>query len=199
MEIQPETLLTSHQVGQLLQVNPSSVNKWVKQGRIRAFRTPGGHRRIRAIDLVAFLVAHEMPVPAQLEAAGRRRVLVVDDDPGQLKELGDKLEKYAEQIDPVFLNNSIDALLNIGLLKPHTVVLDAGIGDMDGLEVCRHLRANASLKDVRIVVASSKMQPKLEADARESGADLCVSKPIDAAALREFVIPSEVDHHAPNL
>ena len=50
-DILPDSLLTSYQVGALLQVNPSSINKWVKDGRIPAFRTPGGHRRIRRLDV----------------------------------------------------------------------------------------------------------------------------------------------------
>ena len=79
--IAPESLLTSYQVGSLLQVNPSSVNKWVKDGRIPAFRTPGGHRRIRAADLVLFLQEHSMPVPKILNNAAKKRLLIVDDDP----------------------------------------------------------------------------------------------------------------------
>ena len=51
-KIDADRLLTSHEVGALLQVNPSSINKWVNEGRLAAFRTPGGHRRIRAGDLV---------------------------------------------------------------------------------------------------------------------------------------------------
>lgn len=65
--ILPETYLTSHEAGAMLQSNPSSINKWVKEGKIPAHTTPGGHRRIKAGDLVAFLNEFEMPVPAQLE------------------------------------------------------------------------------------------------------------------------------------
>ena len=65
--ITAETYLTSHEVGGMLQCNPSSVNKWVKEGKILAHRTPGGHRRIKAGNVVAFLKKFEMPVPAALE------------------------------------------------------------------------------------------------------------------------------------
>ena len=64
-----ERLLTSHEVGALLQVNPSSVKKWVNEGRIAAFRTPGGHRRIRVADLVDFLHRHAMPIPRPVTPA----------------------------------------------------------------------------------------------------------------------------------
>ena len=67
--INPETLLTSHEAGKLIQFNPTSVNKWIEEDRIPAFRTPGGHRRIKASDLVAFLDEHKMPVPEKLFGA----------------------------------------------------------------------------------------------------------------------------------
>lgn len=64
--ITAETFLTSHECGAMLQCNPSSINKWVKEGKIPAHRTPGGHRRIKAGDLVAFLKRFENPIPAAL-------------------------------------------------------------------------------------------------------------------------------------
>jgi len=65
-KIVAETYLTTHQAAEFIQANPSSINKWVKEGRITCYRTPGGHRRIQACNFVAFLTAHEMPVPAVL-------------------------------------------------------------------------------------------------------------------------------------
>lgn len=66
-----DTLLTSHDAAKMIQVNPSSINKWIKEGRILAFTTPGGHRRLRAGDFVAFLDRHEMPVPVALAEVRR--------------------------------------------------------------------------------------------------------------------------------
>lgn len=65
-KIEPDTYLSSHEVGAFLQCNPSSVNKWVKEGKIIAHRTPGGHRRMRAADVVAFLRKYKMPIPKEL-------------------------------------------------------------------------------------------------------------------------------------
>lgn len=67
--VEPDTLLSSYEVGWLIQASPSSVNTWVKRGLLPAHRTPGGHRRIRAADVVAFLDAHKMPVPKALDGA----------------------------------------------------------------------------------------------------------------------------------
>lgn len=67
-KIDAETYLTTHQAAEFIQVNPSSINKWVKEGRIVCYRTPGGHRRIQAGNFVAFLTEYKMPVPAAFAA-----------------------------------------------------------------------------------------------------------------------------------
>ena len=75
----PDTLYTTHDISRLLQVDPSTVSKWIDRGMLVAFRTPGGHRRVRAGDLRSFLIAHEMPVPEELGSSAVR-LLVVDDE-----------------------------------------------------------------------------------------------------------------------
>jgi excisionase family DNA binding protein len=63
-------LFSTHQVGQLLRVDPSTVAKWMAKGYLVGFSTPGGHRRIQETDLVTFLRERRMPVPKQLEGTG---------------------------------------------------------------------------------------------------------------------------------
>lgn len=181
--IDPDQLLTSTEVGNLLQVNPSSVKKWVNEGHIVAFRTPGGHRRIRAADLVHFLDQHKIPVPKPLQEAGRRRLLVVDDDSAQLKAIGRALKRYAERVDLHLIDNGIDALIRIGATRPHLVVMDVYMPGLDGIEVCRRLKANPETQEVMVVLASARMTGELEAEARAAGARRGLRKPIDVAAI----------------
>jgi len=181
--IDADQLLTSTEVGNLLQVNPSSVKKWVNAGHIVAFRTPGGHRRIRAADLVLFLDQHRIPVPRALQEAGRRRLLVVDDDSTQLKALGRALKRHADRVDLTLVDNGIDALVHIGATRPHLVVLDVSLPGLDGIEACRRLKANADTAEVGIILAAARVTPDLEESAAKAGARRVVRKPVDAAAL----------------
>ena len=47
----PETLLTPAEVAQLFRVNPKTVTRWARAGKLTAIRTLGGHRRFRASEI----------------------------------------------------------------------------------------------------------------------------------------------------
>jgi excisionase family DNA binding protein len=178
-----EHLLTSHEVGALLQVNPSSINKWVNEGRLQAFRTPGGHRRIRAGDLVKFLDSYKMPIPRSLAGASRKRVLLVQDDHAQLAALQRVLKPFHEGIEVATADNGIDALVRVGSFRPHLIVLDIFMPELDGLEVCRRLKSSEGTRGIDVIVASGHLTKELEEKALEAGALRCVTKPIDLRAV----------------
>ncbi|MSP61592.1 MAG: response regulator [Myxococcales bacterium] len=178
-EIHAEQLLTSHQVGAILQANPSSVKKWISEGRLIAFRTPGGHRRIRAADLVQFIDAYKMPIPRRLSDASRRRLLVVDDDTAHLRALNRALKKYSTRIEVSLIANGIDALVRVGAFRPHLVVLDVVMPTVNGLEVCQRLKANPETSSIEVILASGQFTAELEAAALAAGALRCMPKPID--------------------
>ncbi len=182
-EVRADSLLTSYQVGALLQVNPSSVNKWVKDGRLPAFRTPGGHRRIRAGDLVAFLSTHTMPVPTSLAQAARRRLLLVGEHVEQLQSLHQLLSPYADRLQVDSATNGVDALVAVGALQPHVVLLDAAMVSMDALEVCRRLHAGQSTHAIDVILTCHEVTAELQRRARAAGAKLCITQPVDEATL----------------
>lgn len=48
---QPDALLTPAEVAALFRVNPKTVTRWARAGKISAIRTLGGHRRFRASEI----------------------------------------------------------------------------------------------------------------------------------------------------
>ena len=177
--------MTSTEVGVLLQVNPSSVKNWVDEGRINAFRTPGGHRRIRATDLVSFLESHDMPVPSGLELATRRRILVVDDDAAQLRAYQRAFRSHEARVQLAVTESGIDALVLVGTFRPHLILLDVYMPGLDGLEVCRRLKANPTTRRIGVVIASGNLTDRLASDGLLAGAQRCLEKPVETAVLLE--------------
>ncbi len=149
-----ETLLTSHQAGNLLQVNPSSINNWVKEGRLSAFRTPGGHRRIKAQDLVSFLSKHAMPIPATLQGAAQRRVLVVEANEAQRNATCDAFTASG-RVDCCCVSTLMEGMLQMGLFRPHVLVLDGDASDTDSADVTRRLQGMPETAQVEVFLSST--------------------------------------------
>jgi excisionase family DNA binding protein len=51
----PDALLTPSEVAAMFRVNPKTVTRWARAGKISAIRTLGGHRRFRAAEIRRFL------------------------------------------------------------------------------------------------------------------------------------------------
>jgi excisionase family DNA binding protein len=58
--------LTTGQAARYCQVCNATILNWIKQGKLEAYTTPGGHFRIRLSDLLSFLERYEMPVDPRL-------------------------------------------------------------------------------------------------------------------------------------
>lgn len=173
-------LLTSHEVASLAQVSPSSVLKWIDQGKLRAFRTPGGHRRVASDELVGFLRAHQLPVPAELDG-GTVRLLVIDDDPKFLRALGEVLRRADPFLEVDLASTALDGLLKVGLVRPHAVLLDAYMPGMHGLEVCSHLKTSVTTAKIAVFAMSGRHSAELERQFKAAGAAAFLSKPFKPA------------------
>lgn len=55
LPIEEDELLTPAEVARLFRVNPKTVTRWARAGKIQAIRTLGGHRRFRSSDIRRFL------------------------------------------------------------------------------------------------------------------------------------------------
>ena len=66
------------------------------------------------------------------------KVLVVDDDPSLLKAL--RIGLTARGDDVLIAHSGAEAINQVALAGPDLVILDLGLPDIDGLEVCRRVR-----------------------------------------------------------
>ena len=65
-----EHLLTPAEVAALFRVDPKTVTRWAKAGKLTSIRTLGGHRRYRSAEVHALLEAHGPTHPYEVTATG---------------------------------------------------------------------------------------------------------------------------------
>src|SRR5580658_47403 len=106
------------------------------------------------------------------------KVLVVDDDPSLLKALRIGLTARGDEV--ITAHSGTEAVNQVALAVPDLVILDLGLPDVDGLEVCRRIR---EFSDVPIVVLSAYGDERRKVEALDSGADDFVTKPFGMAEL----------------
>jgi excisionase family DNA binding protein len=169
-----KTVYTTHEVSRMLHVNPRSVINWIEQDLLPSYRTPGGHRRIRHDDLIAFLRKHQIPTPASI-LDEKFEILVVDDDP----EIIDIVKAFLQRqvgYDVSTASDGITALIEVGRKKPDLLILDIMIPGVDGVEVCRRIKADSTNKTAIIAVSGIAEN---EERVMQAGADAFILKPID--------------------
>ena len=104
----------------------------------------------------------------------KARILVVDDDEALAEMIGIVLRN--DGFEPVFCADGGQALDVFRSSKPDLVLLDLMLPGMDGIEVCRQIRAES---DVPIVMLTAKADTSDVVRGLESGADDYVPKPLD--------------------
>ncbi|MGB7092704.1 MAG: PleD family two-component system response regulator, partial [Methylovirgula sp.] len=109
------------------------------------------------------------------------RILVVDDVLPNLKLLEARLT--AEYFDVTTATNGIEALAACRRDECDVVLLDVMMPGMDGFEVCRRLKRDASTAHIPIVMVTALDQPSDRLKGLEAGADDFLTKPIDEVAL----------------
>jgi two-component system OmpR family response regulator len=101
------------------------------------------------------------------------RILIVEDEPKMADVLRRGLTRAGLAVDAVELGG--DALIRAGATQYDAIVLDAMLPDIDGVEVCRRLRADRVWSPVLMLTARSGVPDRV--DGLDAGADDYVAKP----------------------
>jgi CheY-like chemotaxis protein len=112
-------------------------------------------------------------------------ILVADDHLHSREALASLLEPEGYRL--AFAADGPEVLAITRLITPDLVLLDVMMPGMDGFEVCRHLRADATLAIVPIVMLTTLDDPSSRLRGIEAGADDFIAKPFNRHELRARV------------
>jgi len=108
-------------------------------------------------------------------------ILVVDDVPANLDILRARLSAHGYEI--MIAENGPKALAAVRDHGPDLILLDVMMPGMDGIEVCRRLRADSTIPFIPIVFLTARSDAKDVVAALDAGGDEYLTKPVDPAAL----------------
>ncbi|MFP4489841.1 MAG: response regulator [Spirochaetaceae bacterium] len=162
-------------------VNQTAIN-WIKNNHLKAFTTPGGQYRIYADDLYDFLESRSMRIPDELQeirGAGRKKILVIDDDEGLNKMVADVISDKLSDFEVYQAFDGFEAGRIISEEKPNVIILDIDLPGIDGHTLCKKIKNDKSLGSPVIISVSGLDEESEREKILEEGADAFFSKPLE--------------------
>jgi excisionase family DNA binding protein len=178
---------STHDVAKICCVTPTTVIRWIEDGLIPAFKTVGGHRRVRRGDLERVCKERGIPfnVPAGTEVG---RILVVDDEPVVLDLVRDVVTELDHKFQVQVAPDAFDAGRLVVSFRPQLIFLDLMMPGVDGFEVCSRLKADSATRDTEVIAITGYYTEANCERILSAGAAACLRKPLDVREVRSHVV-----------
>ncbi len=104
------------------------------------------------------------------------RILLVDDEPDILEIIGYNLSSEGYQVYTA--ENGVEAISQAKKHKPHLIILDVMMPEMDGIEACEKIRNISELDETIITFLTARSEDYSQVAGFEAGADDYITKPV---------------------
>lgn len=184
VELKAKDVLTTGEVARICNVAPRTVSKWFDSGQLKGYRIPGSKdRRIPLSALLRFMKQHNIPLNGL--ASGNTRVLIVDADHDVLAVIEKVLEDEAHYEVEV-ADNAFAAGLMAERFRPHVILVDIHLKDLDTRAMVEQIRGNPELEQTKLVLMSSRLS---DGDGQQlpRGFDAFLKKPLHVRQVLQMV------------
>ena len=116
-----KAILTTFEAAKYCHVHPGTIKNWIQSEYLKAFKTPGGHRRIYKRDLDKFLDDRDIPINKD-EAPGshRIRVLLIEHDYHIREEISNLLQRWNGVFEVAAVSNAFEGGEMLVVFKPES-------------------------------------------------------------------------------
>ncbi|MCB9754379.1 MAG: response regulator [Myxococcales bacterium] len=180
---------STHDVAKICCVTPTTVIRWIEDGLIPAFKTVGGHRRVRRGDLEK--VCKERGIPFTVQTGTEDgRILVVDDEPVVLDLIRDVVKDIRHKFEVEVARDAFDAGRLVATFRPQLIFLDLMMPGVDGFEVCSRLKRDVATQHTEVIAITGYYTEANTERILAAGAVACLKKPLDITEVRRRVLNS---------
>lgn len=163
-------------------------DSWIKEGKLSASLTAGGHHRIKAEDLIQFLSDLRLPIPVELQKTDEKRILIVDDEKNVRELIRWVIEQHFPSIAIEEAEEGFIAGWKAHDFSPDLVILDLMLPGFDGLKVCQFIKSFPQFQETKIIAMSAIMDAEIEKKFKDLGAQDVLAKPFDPDVLKEKIV-----------
>ena len=170
-----KSVYSTGEAAAICKVSQQTIIRCFDAGKLQGFRVPGSRfRRIPRESLIKFM--KENDIPLDLLDSGRRKVLVVDDDPEIVELMVDVLERDG-RFDVRTAGSGYDAGVLTQEFRPDLMILDYMLPDVNGNVVCKTIRQNPIFEHMKIIIVSGVVNQEEIEELLALGGDAFMKKP----------------------
>ena len=179
-----EEVMGTQRAAETLGVSVRTVQLWVENGTLEAWKTPGRHRRILRSSVDALLAEREGR--AAQESDGQDDVLIVEDESAMQAYYEAMVELLRPELKLRFADNGFAGLVEYGRKTPGLMLLDIDMPGMDGIELIRALDDNDH-GEAKIVVVTGLTEEQIEARGGIRVGIPVLAKPVSVDSLQSIL------------
>ncbi|MCE5270024.1 response regulator [bacterium] len=179
-----EPALSTTTVAKYCRVSGVQVNRWIKDGKLKGYRYPGGRYKVSKKNFREFLELNNIPVIEKFfEENTPVKIMIGEDDVDFAQSIVQALEDEFPDYEVRAANDGYEVLLCMGSYIPDILLLDMKMPKINGLEVCQRVKSTDSLEGVKIVAMTGNSVTYTREVVLQNGADDYLIKPFERAEL----------------
>jgi excisionase family DNA binding protein len=149
-----DRVFTTVDVAKLCKVSLRTVIRWVDEGKLPSFRTPGGHRRVREEDLTKFMGQYKIPFSLGSQHEGKK-ILILEEKKNIETLLYQILRRSSDVFEITHAKDLFECAMKLGLQKPNLVILEIGPKTQDIERFLNSMQQVSEIRESRVLIFHS--------------------------------------------
>lgn len=175
---------STREAARLLGISVRTAQLWVEEGRLQAWKTPGGHRRILMGSVGRLLDEQQRAGITRHVPFG---VLLLRENPDERQALQQQLEDVLSDCVVIGVGDGFEGLIRMGEMAPRVVITDLGVTGLDFFRMIDALIAHAKDRAMLVVVLVASEADRVGVRQRLPDEVVIVGTPLDGAELTVMV------------
>lgn len=169
---------TTGDISEIFGVSRITAYKWVKYGKIKAFKVPGGRYRITPQSFKEFIKksGYEEKIITAEESV---KILIVDDEKLIAQSVKEFLESKYPHWHICLAYDGFEAGQLITKIIPDIILLDLFLPGVNGFQLCRKIKSDETTKNVKIIAITGYPTEENIEKIKECGAEAILAKPFE--------------------
>jgi len=175
---------STREAARLLGISVRTAQLWVEEGRLQAWKTPGGHRRILMGSVGRLLDEQQRAGITRHVPFG---VLLLRENPDERQALQQQLEDVLSDCVVIGVGDGFEGLIRMGEMAPRVVITDLGVTGLDFFRMIDALIVHAKDRAMLVVVLVASEADRVGVRQRLPDEVVIVGTPLDGAELTVMV------------